>query len=166
MTGLDGRQESSSLFVVKAGAMLDIVQRSGAMLGVIERHVLRGLDLSRKAVREAGRDEPITSVVGADEDRSRMVEVSWTLRCTCCSGHHARRDLSVGEARALLQERTPSSRSSDDATCMIVVAANWTFMIGNVVPHVSKEFVHWKRFTSGHIWGWHVTARTPSSSRR
>jgi hypothetical protein len=51
MTGLDGRQESSSLFVVKAGAMLDIVQRTGAMLGVIERHVLHGLDLSQSRER-------------------------------------------------------------------------------------------------------------------
>jgi hypothetical protein len=27
---------------------------------------------------------------------------------------------------------------------MIVIAANWTFVIGNVVPHVAKEVVHWK----------------------
>jgi hypothetical protein len=45
---------------------------------------------------------------------------------------------------------------------MIVIAADRRFVIGNVVPHVAKEFVHWKRFTSGHTWGWHFTARTPS----
>ena len=85
MTGLDGRQAASSLFVVKAGAMLCIVEQASAMVSLTVRciYALGGLHLSHKPGR-GGREEPM------------KIDLVWLgfmdVEMLCCSGHTARRD--------------------------------------------------------------------------
>ncbi len=85
MTGLDGRQAASSLFVVKAGAMLCIVEQESAMVSLnSQMHMCFGFSTCHASQVEVGREEPM------------KIDLVWLgfmdVEMLCCSGHTTRRD--------------------------------------------------------------------------